>query len=300
MMPSSHESSIMEDSQELGTHGSGINSSSTLVPIEAPVNDFSSFMMFVNDMFLQDEYYSNFNMTSDLPMSSIIGHGAQFDVKRLALQGGMAVRTSADHHTRLTNGDNIILKKPRLGNAGDPGRDSFVPHVIDGIVKELRIISHPPLRVHKNILDVYGLAWELDTTAKPSKVWPVLMVEYASFGNLQDCLENREPLLLTEKLDLIYDIAEALAALHRCNIVHADMKPDNVLVLQKPDGTMTAKLADFGSAIILAEEPGDFKELGGGTLGWRAPEWGSEVHLGSLINSDSKFLERLLFWSSNL
>jgi serine/threonine protein kinase len=266
---------------------SGRDHSSSLSALPGPVRDFSSFMMFFNDMFLQDEYYSNFNLTNDLPMSSIIGQGTQFSVKRLALQGGMAVRTSADPQTRMTNGDNIVLKKPRLDKAfGDRGEFSE-SRVIDGIVQELRILSHPPLRTQNEILDVYGFAWELDRTHKFGEVWPVLMVEYAALGTLQDCLENMDPLSLDKKLDLAFDVGGGLAALHSCGIVHSDLKPSNVLVCTRADGGLTAKLADFGLSIII-KEADQFEPWNRGTPGWMAPEWGTEVPLNSLYKTDSE------------
>jgi serine/threonine protein kinase len=243
-------------------------------------------MMFFNDMFLQDEYYSNFNLTNDLPMSSIIGEGTQFSVKRLALQGGMAVRTSADPRTRMTNGDNIVLKKPRLDSAFENLRTFTESRVIDGIVQELRILSHPPLRMQNKILDVYGFAWELDRLHTLGEVWPVLMVEYAALGTLQDCLENMDQIPWDKKIDLASDIAEGLTALHCCGIVHSDLKPSNVLVCAEADGGFTAKLADFGSSIII-REANEFETWTRGTPGWMAPEWGTEVPLNDLHKTDS-------------
>ena len=42
----------------------------------------------------------------------------------------------------------------------------------------------------------------------------------------------------------------ALKLLRKCNIIHADIKPDNILVNETK---MTLKLADFGSASHVAE-----------------------------------------------
>lgn len=255
---------------------------SSLRALPAGIHDFSSFMMFFNDMFLQDEYYSNFNMTNDLPMSSVIGEGAQFWARRVSLQGGMAVRTSSDHHTRLTNGDNIVLKKPRLKRAFT---DSSALH---SIVTELRVLSHPPLRTNKRILDVYGFAWEMDQNFGVGQVSPVLMVEYANYGTLQSYLGDAETLPLEQKLKIASDVAEGLDALHKSHIIHSDLKPENILVCGLPDGNISIKLADFGLSIIL-NEANKHEVWRNGTPGWMAPEWRTRVPLENLYLTDCEF-----------
>ncbi|KAK3181121.1 hypothetical protein K4F52_007534 [Lecanicillium sp. MT-2017a] len=207
----------------------------------------------------------------------------------------MAVRTSGDHHSRLTNGDNIVLKKPRLERAlaqhatalsGSKDTHSSSSSALDSIVRELRILSHPPLRKSKRILDVYGFAWELDRIFKVGKVIPILMVEHASNGTLENYLENTKPLPLQEKLKISSSIAEGLAALHKCRIVHSDLKPENVLVCGLRDGNVSVKLADFGLSVIIDETNPD-ETWSSGTLGWMAPEWQTLVPQEDLKFTDS-------------
>jgi eukaryotic-like serine/threonine-protein kinase len=66
-------------------------------------------------------------------------------------------------------------------------------------------------------------------------------------------------------------VAEGLAHAHARGVVHRDVKPQNVLVPDRPEGAV-AKLADFGVAHLAGDEPltrtGDVV----GTLAYMAPE----------------------------
>lgn len=82
---------------------------------------------------------------------------------------------------------------------------------------------------------------------------PYIAVEYAMFGSLRQYLAESERSLRT-KIIMAGDVAAGLNALHQCEIVHGDLKLDNVVVLQswdRPPGAI-AKLCDFGHAIVLS------------------------------------------------
>ncbi|KAL5521252.1 hypothetical protein ACEPAG_9175 [Sanghuangporus baumii] len=69
----------------------------------------------------------------------------------------------------------------------------------------------------------------------------------------------------TDVLQLIIDIAEGLDCLHKCNVVHSDIKPDNVLISDSGEPL----LCDFGVArMLLASETFHFSSsLTGGLRG---------------------------------
>src|SRR3954469_8042265 len=84
-----------------------------------------------------------------------------------------------------------------------------------------------------------------------------------------------EGLPLERTVAIARQIAEALAVAHAAQIVHRDIKPDNVMV--RPDGYV--KLLDFGLAppqpdAIAAGHPTEATEVGMilGTIGYMAPE----------------------------
>jgi eukaryotic-like serine/threonine-protein kinase len=77
--------------------------------------------------------------------------------------------------------------------------------------------------------------------------------EYANAGNLVQWLDQQGgagALPLDRRLQIVAEIAEALAAAHSVGVLHKDLKPSNVVVHEE-DGQTTIKLCDFGSGGVL-------------------------------------------------
>jgi len=91
---------------------------------------------------------------------------------------------------------------------------------------------------HENVIAVEG-AYQFRNALG---LHMLILTEYCAGGNLNERL-NRPS---SEELNFEWmrQISDALAYLHSCNVVHCDLKPENVLLTEEED----VKLADFGLA----------------------------------------------------
>jgi serine/threonine protein kinase len=89
---------------------------------------------------------------------------------------------------------------------------------------------------HPNIVTVFELGEERGT--------PYIVMEVLGGADLQTLMRSGDPLLLQEKLDTLVQVCRALHYAHEHQVVHRDMKPSNIRLLE--DGT--AKIMDFGIA----------------------------------------------------
>ncbi len=114
---------------------------------------------------------------------------------------------------------------------------------------------------HPNVVAVHDWGSEDERTY-------YMVMEFVSGTDLRDVIVGRGPMDPAHAIDIVRDVANALAAAHATGLIHRDVKPENVLIAR--DGMV--KVADFGIAAIADAErtmPG-----GGimGTLRYLAPE----------------------------
>jgi serine/threonine protein kinase/Tfp pilus assembly protein PilF len=79
-----------------------------------------------------------------------------------------------------------------------------------------------------------------------------IVTEFIDGQSLRERL--RSPLEIDEALEIAIQVASALVAAHRVNIIHRDIKPDNIMI-RNDDGLV--KLLDFGLAKISSAAPFD-------------------------------------------
>ncbi|HEY2074023.1 MAG TPA: protein kinase, partial [Gaiellaceae bacterium] len=79
-----------------------------------------------------------------------------------------------------------------------------------------------------------------------------IVFEYVDGENLKQLLDRSGPLSVERTIELGIEIADALAFAHAHDLVHRDVKPQNVLI----DSTGSAKVTDFGIARSLDVERG--------------------------------------------
>lgn len=68
---------------------------------------------------------------------------------------------------------------------------------------------------------------------------------------LSQRLDRVERLSLDRSRQLFMQLAQGLAAVHAAGIIHRDIKPQNIFLCQTDDGSINAKLLDFGLARVL-------------------------------------------------
>ncbi|KAG8533855.1 uncharacterized protein KY384_001596 [Bacidia gigantensis] len=232
--------------------------------IESGEPDFSNFLANI-----RDHDVNMFTLKTDF-----VGRGATFSVRR----------TTMEEH------QNVIFKSSLRTSARHKDQDEF--QRLDIILRELRVLTHSPIRDHKNIVKLFAVGWEGDPSDSFSK-WPVLVQEYAEIGTLADYFEYEPNLGFSVKLGLCTDVAAGILALHNSSIVHADLKVENVLVFAATAGDcVTAKLSDFGTAMLPSDSTRPPSNL---TRPWNAPEW-QEEHPHALRCQSDVYSLGLLIW----
>jgi serine/threonine protein kinase len=116
------------------------------------------------------------------------------------------------------------------------------------LATELRVLSHPPLMKHENIVKILGIGWTTLDPIGPSWI-PMVFLELAELGTLTQYLAEKR-IGVDSKIDIASDIGRGLQALHSCGITHGDLKFDNILLFKGPDNKAQAKLSDFGCSLI--------------------------------------------------
>ncbi|WP_013323433.1 serine/threonine-protein kinase [Gloeothece verrucosa] len=110
--------------------------------------------------------------------------------------------------------------------------------------KFLREISYLLTLKHPNIVGCTGL--EYNRTGR------YVVMDYCEGGTLRDLINSQEQLSLKQKLNLVEDILSGLAHAHSRQIIHCDIKPENILLKLKPS-SWSAHISDFGIARLIEE-----------------------------------------------
>ncbi len=99
---------------------------------------------------------------------------------------------------------------------------------------------------HPNIVDVTDFGVDHAGTTRP-----YLIMEYLDGDTLHERLRSG-PLAIEAALPVFDAIAAALDHAHEQGVLHLDLKPGNVLLVDQPDGQSAPKILDFGLAQFLS------------------------------------------------
>jgi eukaryotic-like serine/threonine-protein kinase len=114
---------------------------------------------------------------------------------------------------------------------------------------------------HKNLVKIYTLELVKDWLFRVKKAH--LLLEYVNGKTIDQC----PPLSLPRLVQAFQQIASGVVHMHRNNVYHSDLKPNNILLSRAG----TVKIIDFG----LARIRGDNSERLQGTPEYMAPETAS-------------------------
>lgn len=124
------------------------------------------------------------------------------------------------------------------------------------ILKEARLQAR---LTHPNLVQVHSVE-QFDGR------WAIVM-EYLEGGSLRDRINLSGALSLEDALRYTAGIASGMSAAHAGNILHHDIKPENVLF----DGSGSPKVTDFGIARVFRETKRDMSRVMG-TVAYMSPE----------------------------
>jgi serine/threonine-protein kinase len=162
-------------------------------------------------------------------------------------RGGMGDIYAADH---LFLGRPVAIKLPRF----DDDRLAFNQQRLLSEARSLAAVSHP------NVVGVYDMGLTEERLG-------YLVMELLD-GRSLDQIMDRVPLFLFPTiLHMTKEIARGIAACHRAGVICADIKPDNIMVVQGPlvgrpaQGAVWTKIIDLGTARSIEAEDARSEEL---------------------------------------
>ncbi len=98
-----------------------------------------------------------------------------------------------------------------------------------------------------------------------------VVMDYCEGGTLRGLMSDEYRLSLSESLSLIEDVLAGLAHAHGRNIVHCDIKPENILLNLRLNG-WRARISDFGIAKLSQELRSQDETGNTGSPAYMAPE----------------------------
>ncbi|MEM6455289.1 MAG: serine/threonine-protein kinase, partial [Acidobacteriota bacterium] len=133
------------------------------------------------------------------------------------------------------------------------------PEQVERLLREARALAHLP--THENLCAIYGVGEQEGR--------PYIAMELIE-GEALD--EIGEQLTLRERVEVVMQIAAALEPVHDAGLIHRDIKPTNIVLARRADGSLRPVLVDFG--VVWTPREATLTGLGQwlGTPAFMAPE----------------------------
>jgi serine/threonine-protein kinase len=177
------------------------------------------------------------------PTDTLVGQiiADRYDIESRIGEGGMGVVYKATH-VGLKKDLAIKVLLPELG-------------ALRGVVKRFEREAQSMSR-----LDHPGVVRVTDFGRTPAGLL-FLVMEYVDGTSLGDLLAQQGRLSLARALHLTRQVLLALDHAHNLGVIHRDLKPDNIMVLNRETPQESIKILDFGIAKILEDSGEDGKPL---------------------------------------
>ncbi|QJR35783.1 serine/threonine-protein kinase [Gemmatimonas groenlandica] len=146
-------------------------------------------------------------------------------------EGGMGQVYLAEH-VRMKRKSAIKIMRPAL------------VHEVESVQRFTREAENASQLSHPNIAAIFDFGESAEGVV-------YLAMEYIDGHPFSDVLEREGALHPEVAADIIGQAADGLQAAHDLSMLHRDIKPDNIMLGTRPDGTYLVKLVDFGIARVM-------------------------------------------------
>ncbi|MBN2383097.1 SUMF1/EgtB/PvdO family nonheme iron enzyme [bacterium] len=188
---------------------------------------------------------------------------------------GQVVSGAANSEPRVGTRIRDYLVIEKLGEGG-MGRTYLTRHTHLGSYRVVKIMhpwvsQHPdfPVRFrreaqllanlhHPAIVTLHEFSYLEDGT-------PFMVMEYLKGETLAEYLVGHGSLSLVTMVDFVRQLAQGLDFAHKSGIIHRDISPENIILVEDESGRLQAKLIDFGIAKVF-EEPAQQNRNGPSTV----------------------------------
>jgi serine/threonine-protein kinase len=213
--------------------------------------------------------------------SELVGRRfGNYVVEKLLGEGGMGAVYSA---VQPDIGKHVAIKflAPHLTES---------PSLVQRFFAEARAVN---LIQHENIVDIFDFGQSEDGLV-------YCVMEVLTGVSLESELAHHIVLPIERTNAIVAQVADALAAAHERNILHRDIKPDNVYLVRRKGNPDFVKVLDFGIAKLGGVGDGSTARTASGTImgtpGYMSPEQGTagDVDQRTDIYATGALLYRLL------
>ncbi|KAJ3256118.1 hypothetical protein HK103_005687 [Boothiomyces macroporosus] len=171
--------------------------------------------------------------------------------------------------------DDIEIQDTSIGNGGF---GQICVGILDGklvaVKKVLSVYERSPKMF--DLFQKEALVWKHLDSPHVVRLWgvnfntisPYIVMDYCSNGNLFEYVKKYPETSISQKIKFIEDIARGMHHLHSRNVIHADLKADNVLVDEK----LNCLVSDFGLSFVKNSPSQSSLKVQTAASRWVAPE----------------------------